>query len=116
MLITLKEHLNIWSNLKKQRKILASRNFLNLFNVIHANYFSESLWQTTKEMNKDSDLIPLLIFPLRKRLMVMLPLDLIELKKDKSLNLKLAYIVSWTELKKDRKKIIQNAKNILRRI
>ena len=115
MLITLKNILDIWSNLKKQRKILASRNFLNLFNVVHANYFSESLWETAKDMT-DSKLIPILIFPLGKRLMCMLPLHLIEMRKDKFLNLKMAYIVSWTELKKDRKNIIKNAKNILRRI
>ena len=115
MLITLKNILNIWSNLKKQRKILASRNFLNLFNVVHANYFSEGLWETTKDMT-DSELIPILIFPLGRRLMFMLPLHLIEMRKDRSLNTKMAYIVSWTELKKDRKNIIKNAKNILRRI
>tara|TARA_Y100001937_G_C7097370_1_gene320764 strand:- start:893 stop:1198 length:306 start_codon:yes stop_codon:yes gene_type:complete len=101
--------------LKKQRKILASRNFLNLFNVVHANYFSEGLWETTKDMT-DSELIPILIFPLGRRLMCMLPLHLIEMRKDRSLNTKMAYIVSWTELKKDRKNIIKNAKNILRRI
>ena len=115
MLITLKNILDIWSNLKKQRKILASRNFLNLFNVVHANYFSEGLWETTKDMT-DSELIPILIFPLGRRLMCMLPLHLIEMRKDRSLNTKMAYIVSWTELKKDRKNIIKNAKNILRRI
>ena len=99
---------------KISRIICKSEKYTVSFDV-HANYFSESLWETTKDMT-DTELIPILIFPLGKRLMCMLPLHLIEMRKDKSLNLKMAYIVSWTELKKDRKNIIKNAKNILRRI
>jgi hypothetical protein len=104
---------------KKQTKrgVIHSRKFLNLFHLVITDYFQENFWDITKKIveypDKDKRLIPVLIFPLGKRTMVMLPIHVVELSKDRKVNNKLAYIASLDEIKKIRHKVIKNAKSIL---
>jgi hypothetical protein len=93
-----------------------SRRFLNLFKVTEANYFSDDLWEIAKKDAANANLIPVLLFSLGDKLMTMIPLDVVELRDRKSLDLKTAYIASRSEIYKRRRAIVKNAKNLLRRI